>query len=84
MLWDCENKANVIEIEMEWVSEALYEMLMIAFGLRSSSNERTERRSAARCHVLCMFFLSISLTKHCHRLRFPSLVQVLILPLEFE
>ncbi len=33
MLWDCENKANVIEFEMEWVSEAMNKMLMIAFGM---------------------------------------------------
>lgn len=33
MLWDCENKANVIEFGMERVSEAMNKMLMIAFGL---------------------------------------------------
>lgn len=33
MLWDCENKANVIEFGMERVSEAMNKMLMIAFGM---------------------------------------------------
>lgn len=33
MLRDCENKANVIEFEMERVSEAMNKMLMIAFGI---------------------------------------------------
>ena len=33
MLWDCEHKANVIKFEMEWVSETMNKMLMIAFGM---------------------------------------------------
>lgn len=33
MLWDYEHKANVIEFEMVWVSEAMNKMLMIAFGM---------------------------------------------------
>lgn len=32
-LWDCEHKSSVIEFEMEWISEAMNKILMIAFGM---------------------------------------------------
>lgn len=57
MPWDYEHQANVVEFQMERVSEAMNKMLMIAFGMYFkeawrphwlASNERTERHSSAR------------------------------------